>query len=518
MDKIRKAFSTVKLKTLLMAFLVCTVLMTGISIVKPGGIVSVKAASVDWWPMFRHDLNHTAYSTSPAPNTTGYIWYYTTGYWVDSSPAVVSGQVYVGSCDGNVYCLNASTGEQKWNYTTGGRVESSPAVANGQVYVGSDDNNLYCLNANTGAYIWNYTTGGAVDSSPAVANGKVYVGSEDGKVYCLNANTGAYIWNYTTGAGVFSGVYSSPAVVSGQVYVGSYDENVYCLNANTGAKIWSYTTGDVVRSSPAVSSGRVYVGSCDGNVYCLNANTGASIWNYTTGSLVCSSPAVIDGQVYIGSYDSNLYCLNASTGAYIWSYELDGQVGSSPAVAYDQVYVETWGGGGIYALGPVNDVAVTNVVPSKSLVGQNYSMPINVTVENQGSYKETFNVTTYANATIIQKQTVTLASGNSTTLTFTWNTRGFAYGNYTISAYATPVAGETNLADNTYVGGKVVVTIPGDFNGDGKVNPTDFVIFLAAYGFSRGQPAYNANCDINGDGKVNSTDFVIFLANYGKSI
>ena len=40
--------------------------------------------------------------------------------YVDSSPAVADGRVYVGSDDGRVYCLDASTGAQVWNYTTGG--------------------------------------------------------------------------------------------------------------------------------------------------------------------------------------------------------------------------------------------------------------------------------------------------------------------------------------------------------------------------------------------------------------
>ena len=70
------------------------------------------------------------------------------------------------------------------NFTTGGWVESSPAVANGVVYVGSDDHNTYALNATTGGKLWSYTTGGQV-SSPAVANGVVYVGSFDGNVYAI---------------------------------------------------------------------------------------------------------------------------------------------------------------------------------------------------------------------------------------------------------------------------------------------------------------------------------------------
>jgi outer membrane protein assembly factor BamB len=69
-----------------------------------------------------------------------------------SSPAVVNGAVYVGSNDGNVYALNASTGSKLWSYKTHGEVtNSSPAVGNGVVYVGSDDYNVYALNAKTGA-------------------------------------------------------------------------------------------------------------------------------------------------------------------------------------------------------------------------------------------------------------------------------------------------------------------------------------------------------------------------------
>ena len=306
-------------------------------------------AGVDWWPMFHHDLNHTGYSTSTAPDTNNTIWNYTTGSSVPGSPAVADGKVYVGSYDKKVYCLDASTGNKIWNYTTGDRVYSSPAVANGMVYVGSWDYNVYCLPQNDPngngvidpcEVIWSYTTGDNVYSSPAVADGKVYVGSNDDKVYCLDATTGAFIWSYTTG----SNVNSCPAVAGGKVYVGSYDKKVYCLNAETGAYIWSYTTGRSVCTSPAVADGKVYVGSNDDKVYCLNASTGAFIWSYTTGHNVYSCPAVADGKVYVGSYDGKVYCLDAVTGAFIWSYTTGDSVDSSPAVADGKVYVGSYDG------------------------------------------------------------------------------------------------------------------------------------------------------------------------------
>jgi outer membrane protein assembly factor BamB len=54
---------------------------------------------------------------------------------------VANGVVYVASHDHDVYALNAKTGSKLWSYATGGFVDGSPVVANGVVYVGSADSN-----------------------------------------------------------------------------------------------------------------------------------------------------------------------------------------------------------------------------------------------------------------------------------------------------------------------------------------------------------------------------------------
>ena len=271
--------------------------------------------------------------TGPTPHVR---WTYATGGYVESSPAVADGTVYVGSDDNNVYALNAATGHVLWTYTTGSEINSSPAVANGTVYTGSEDDKVYALNAATGHVLWTYTTGGNVDSTPAVAGGTVYIGSDDHKVYALNAATGHLVWIYTTGGNVAS----SPAVADGTVYVGSFDSNVYALNAATGHVLWTYTTGGGIDdSSPAVADGTVYIGSSDNNLYALNAATGHVLWTYTTGGVIESRPAVADGTVYIGSEDDKVYALNAATGHVLWTYTTGGNVNSSPAVADGTVYI-----------------------------------------------------------------------------------------------------------------------------------------------------------------------------------
>jgi len=116
----------------------------------------------------------------------------------------------------------------------------------------------------------------------------------------------------------------------------------------------------------------------------------------------------------------------------------------------------------------------------------------------------------------IQTQSVTLEAGASAPVTFTWNTSGFAKGNYTISAYATLVPGETDTTDNALNGGWLVVTIPGDFNGDFKVGPADFALLSVAYGSTPDEPNWNPNCDVNNDQRVGPADFAVLSKYYGQ--
>jgi len=161
-----------------------------------------------------------------------------------------------------------------------------------------------------------------------------------------------------------------------------------------------------------------------------------------------------------------------------------------------------------------HDVAVTNITTSRNAVGQGHSLSVNVSVENQGDYTETFTVTVYAATTAIATfRDITLTSGDSTIMTFTWDTTGFAKGNHTLSAIATPVPGETDTLDNILIDGWVVVTTLGDVDGDFDCDADDVFTYLAAaYGSKIGDPNYDPNCDFDEDGDVDPDDVFTYLA------
>ena len=57
-----------------------------------------------------------------------------------------------------------------------------------------------------------------------------------------------------------------------------------------------------------------------------------------------------------------------------------------------------------------------------------------------------------------------------------------------------------------------------DFNGDGKVGFSDFILFAAVFGSSRGDAGYEARYDLDGDSAIGFGDFLIFAGSFGKDV
>lgn len=108
----------------------------------------------------------------------------------------------------------------------------------------------------------------------------------------------------------------------------------------------------------------------------------------------------------------------------------------------------------------VHDVAVTSVSAIPLTVVKGGNVTISAVAANLGNVADTTTVTAYAGSIVVGSQPVTLQPGTNVTLTFTWNTGSVAIGNYTVSAQASIVTGETNTANNQMTDGTVAVTLP----------------------------------------------------------
>jgi len=285
--------------------------------------------------------------------TGGQIWKTKTRGPVPATPAVVNGTLYVGSYDGNFYALNADTGALKWKFATGGerRFEakglhgmqpknqtiadsfdiflSSPVVVDGAVYFGSGDGNVYALDANSGELRWKFKTGDVVHASPAFADGVVFVGSWDSYFYAIDAKNGKEKWRFHGGEDALIhnqvGFQSSPAVVDGVVYTGCRDAQLYALEAESGKEKWKIDNQlSWVITSPAVVGGKVYFATSDSALYHVaGAVTGKSLVKEDGRAYMFSSPAVVNDTVFIGVLNGTLAARDAASGKLLWEFQTD---------------------------------------------------------------------------------------------------------------------------------------------------------------------------------------------------
>ena len=420
--------------------------------------------------------------------------------WV-GSPAIYDDYIYYTTFGSGVYALNKTNGSVIWHQDIG-RVVCSVAYDNEVIFVSAyDPPGQYAFNATTGELIWRVNFGSSWDSSPVIYNGMVIQVvfnniTENWNTVVLNATTGEFIRMFEG-----KGSPSTPLVHDGKIFIPSNDWKIWAYNLSTGAELWHTTElhdgtlQDYSYCSPAASGGAIYFQALNGTFYVINETDGTVLWSYRLCSYGFGSPSIGDGCVFITN-DGGLYAFKIGPGSGDWPMFCNnllhrsrsdaieyvrwpltqpkdlGGIGNawvpvkfvwcnksieSAAIAW-RIYLFDNAGNvnatdiKIFYVGmAVHNIAVTNVTCEKTLIEQNETVTINVTVINNGNFAETFELILYYDSVEIDIQTVTLNTGESKVLTFRWNTTGVAFGNYTLKVAATPVQNEVNIKDNVYV-------------------------------------------------------------------
>jgi len=168
----------------------------------------------------------------------------------------------------------------------------------------------------------------------------------------------------------------------------------------------------------------------------------------------------------------------------------------------------------------VHDLANKNFTVPNNLIGEELNMSIIVVLSNQGTFTETTNITLYLNETIIGIYPITIPSDTdeetNLKLCIPSELGLNLYCNYTLRVEISPVPGEENLEDNISADEWIIITIPGDIDGDKDVDLYDAVALLVRYGVKKDNPKYDPNCDIDGDGSIDLYDAVRLLTHYGE--
>jgi eukaryotic-like serine/threonine-protein kinase len=165
-------------------------------------------------------------------------WFVATSSGIAATPAIGDGVVVVGDLADNLYALAVESGEVRWtkqlddtpdDSPTGERamISVSAAIANGRVYIGTFDGVVHALDATTGDELWTAETSYGQSSPATVVGDTIFLGTTGGDVLALDASNGTTRWRATTPSSGSSSI-SSPTITNGVIYLGAAN-GVYAL-------------------------------------------------------------------------------------------------------------------------------------------------------------------------------------------------------------------------------------------------------------------------------------------------
>ncbi len=249
--------------------------------------------------------------TANNANLLGLAWYadFDVDRGQEATPLIIDGVMYVSTAWSMVRAFDAKTGRPLWSYdpkvprALGVRgccdvVNRGLAAWKGKIFVGTFDGRLVALDASTGQPVWSVMTVDpgkpyTITMAPRVIKGRVMIGNSGGEyavrgyISAYDAETGALAWRFYTVPGDPSKPFENEAMAmaaktwhgewwkmggGGTVWVAiSYDPdlNLMYFGAGNGA-VWNQ------RYRSDSKGDNLFVSS----IVALNPDTGAYVWHY----------------------------------------------------------------------------------------------------------------------------------------------------------------------------------------------------------------------------------------------
>jgi serine/threonine-protein kinase len=173
-----------------------------------GGATSSMAGTLAAWDTATGQLRWAA-SLDPGNTTT---------------VTVSNGRVFVGegldqtgASVHHVEAFDAKTGARSWAAPFAaptGKIVLIGAAAGGSVYVTAIDGNMYVLDAASGEIAWQAPIGSSQSPNGAVVDGVLFISSDDRRIHAFDIASHVALWQVPV-----KGVPGAPAIIDGQIFV-----------------------------------------------------------------------------------------------------------------------------------------------------------------------------------------------------------------------------------------------------------------------------------------------------------
>jgi len=217
------------------------------------------------------------------------------------------------------------------------------------MFIGSCAGNFYAINKTTGQLLWSYDIrkDGKQQSfhgDPLVTGDLILIGTDRscdpegvGHVYAFERDSGKVRWKYRS-----TSVPTDIVQINSSVYFGSFQDKWSSIDLKSGSLNWNFSTGAANQEcdppkAPVTSGNRLFIAGLDGVIYSLDASSGRVSWKRKLPAAPSTGLALRDKTIYVGTNDQRLYRLNAETGAVISELAIEAKPVGRLAFADDSL-------------------------------------------------------------------------------------------------------------------------------------------------------------------------------------
>jgi outer membrane protein assembly factor BamB len=150
-------------------------------------------------------------------------------------PITGSNRIYMVT-DNAIYALEEDKGGEVWKNGDIGTLNSTPVYRNNAVFIGSENGNLYKLDASSGDVIKSVDLGGAISTALVATDTAIVAATASGNLIAVDPETLATVWKYDAGIELvtmpaYSASHHTVVVVGKDLYV-------HAVDATTGKQKW----------------------------------------------------------------------------------------------------------------------------------------------------------------------------------------------------------------------------------------------------------------------------------------
>ncbi len=223
---------------------------------------------------------------------------------VPTSPLLIGDRIVAVSAEGDVFALEAKSGDIIWKKAPAGRLESmtpSPAYAANRVFVADNMKRVFALDVTTGATLWQSTLSGRPNTALVVAGSSIIAGTADGYLNWIAAESGEVKQRIRLEEGH---PYGTPILAPPLLFVlaAGAKGNLIALDAESGAIRWKRETPkEWTTYRPLVTGANVIVGDEERTLCAFDRASGRERWCRPVGQVPRGLGITNDGILYVGS-------------------------------------------------------------------------------------------------------------------------------------------------------------------------------------------------------------------------